>query len=570
MSFTTNPEEDPMMEERPWHKHYDYNVPTTIRYPRFPIHDFLQLPANAFPDKPALNFFGTEMTFWELRTNVLRMANALGALGISKGERVGLHLPNCPQYLIAYYAVLSLGAVVVNLNPMYTSDELKILAAKTGLTTLITFDMVLNTIRTLCQAVSIPRVIVTKVTDFIKGMGQSTPADLDLEKGWHHFSLLIENCSSTRRIRVQINPEDPALIQFTGGTTGIPKGAVLTQANVIAATLQCSLWGTPTMDLTPPERRIFLAVLPFFHVYGNIVVMNNALLNCATQILVPRFQLDELIDLLARFEKITFFPTVPTLISALINHPKASALQLDRKFGFLNSGAAPMPVELIEQVRDMGIYFSEGWGMTETSSLGTSNPILGLKKPGSIGIPFPDTDVRLVDLVDGSQEVPQGEPGEICIKSPLIMKGYWNDPEETAGQLKNGWLFTGDIAVRDEDGYLFIVDRKKDMIIAGGFNIYPREIDEVLFQHPKVQDAVSVGIADEYRGETVKAFLVLKPGQTASQEEIIGFCKEKLAAYKVPKLVEFRDSLPKSAVGKVLRKILRAEEEAKRKNPDPL
>ena len=425
--------------------------------------------------------------------------------------------------------------------------------------------MVLPHIRALCQAVSIPRVIVTRVTDFINGFGQSTPKDLDLEEGWHHFSLLIENCSSTKRPKVPVSPEDPALIQFTGGTTGLPKGAILTHANVIAATLQCSLWGTPTMDLTPPERRVFLAVLPFFHVYGNIVVMNNALLNCATQILVPRFQIDELMDLLTKFEKITFFPTVPTLITALINHPRASELQLDRKLGLLNSGGAPMPVELIEQVKDMGIYFGEGWGMSETTSLGTSNPILGLKKTGSIGIPFPDTDLRLVDLQEGKEDVPQGEPGEMIIKSPLIMKGYWEEPEETAGQLKDGWLSTGDIAVRDEDGFLFIVDRKKDMIIAGGFNIYPREIDEVLFQHPKIQDAVSVGISDQYRGETVKACIVLKTGETATEEEIVTFCREKLAAYKVPKIVEFRESLPKSAVGKVLRKILREEEEIKRK-----
>jgi len=555
------------MEQHPWHKYYDYNVPTTIRYPRILIHDLLQLPANTYPDKPALDFFGTKMTFYELRNKVLRLANVLGNLGVSKGDRVGLHLPNCPQYPMAYYAALSLGAIVVNLNPQFTTEELIALTSKTGVTTLITYDLALSSIRALCQAVPIPRVIVTKVTDYIEGMGPRTPAGLDLEEGWHYFSSLIENCSSTKRPKVQVVPEDPALIQFTGGTTGIPKGAVLTHGNVVSATLQCALWGNPIIPLTPPEQRIFLAVLPFFHVYGNVVVMNNAIFNCATQILVPRFQIDELMDLLARFEKITFFPTVPTLITALINHPKASELQLDKKFGLLNSGAAPMPRELIEQVKDMGIYFGEGWGMTETTSLGTSNPILGLKKVGSIGIPFPDTDLRLVDLQEGKEDVPQGEPGEIIVNGPLVMRGYWENPEETAGQLKDGWLYTGDIAVRDEDGYLFIVDRKKDMIIAGGFNIYPREIDEVLFQHPKIQDAVSVGIADKYRGETVKAYVVLKPDQTATEEEVVAFCREKLVAYKVPKLVEFRDSLPKSAVGKVLRKILRDEEEAKKNKP---
>ncbi|MGA2956470.1 MAG: long-chain fatty acid--CoA ligase [Thermodesulfobacteriota bacterium] len=553
------------METKPWHRHYDYNVPTTIRYPRLPIHELLGIPANAYPDKAALSFFGTEMTFRELRLRVLRMANALGALGIKKGERVGIHLPNCPQYPIAYYAVLSLGAIVVNLNPMYTADELKMMASTTGMTTLITFDMALPAIRTLYKEMRIPRVIVTKVTDYIKGLGVSTAASLDLEKGWYHFSTLLDGVTSTKLPRVQVSPEDPALIQFTGGTTGTPKGAVLTHANVVAAAFQSFLWGSTT-SLTLPERRFVVAVLPYFHVYGNIVVMNWAMLSCATQIMIPRFQIDEIMATLANFKEITFFPAVPTMITAVINHPRAAELDLAKRLKLLNSGAAPMAVELIEKVRDMGIYFSEGYGLSESTSLGISNPILGLKKVGSIGIPFPDNDVRLVDIQEGKEDVPKGQPGEIIMKGPLIMKEYWNNPQETAGQLKDGWLYTGDIAIEDEDGYLFIVDRKKDMIIAGGFNIYPREIDEVLFQHPKVLEAVSIGIPDPYRGETVKAFIVMKPGEKATEEEIINFCKEKLAAYKVPKSVEFRDSLPKSAIGKVLRKILRTEEEAKKKN----
>jgi len=553
------------MEARPWHRHYDYNVPTTIRYPRLPVHDLLGIPANAYPDKAALNFFGTEMTFWELRLQVLRMANALGGLGIKKGDRVGIHLPNCPQYPIAYYAALFLGAIVVNLNPMYTAEELKAIAETTGMTTLITFDMVLPAIRTLYKAVKIPRVIVTKVTDYIKGLGMSTAASLELEKGWYHFSTLLDGVTSTKLPKVQVSPEDPALIQFTGGTTGIPKGAVLTHANVVAATFQCSLWGNPTISFTPPERRFVVAVLPYFHVYGNVVVMNWAMFGCATQIQIPRFNIDEVMNLLANFKEITFFPAVPTMINAIINHPKAAELDLPKRVHLLNSGAAPMPVEMIEQVKDMGIFFSEGYGLTESTSLGIANPILGLKKVGSIGIPFIDNDVRLVDLQEGIHDVPKGEPGEVIMKGPIIMQGYWNNPKETAGQLKDGWLYTGDIAVQDEDDYFFIVDRKKDMIIAGGFNIYPREIDEVLFQHPKIQEAVSVGIADPYRGETVKAYIVLKKGEKATAEEIIAFCKEKLAAYKVPKLVEFRESLPKSAIGKVLRKVLREEEEAKSK-----
>jgi len=553
------------MESRPWHRHYDFNVPTTIRYPRIPVQDFLGLAAKSFPNKPALSYFGSEVTFWELRCQVIRFANALGALGIKKGDRVGLHLPNCPQYPIAYYAVLSLGAIVVNLNPLYTPSELQMMATTSGLTTLVTFDMALPAIRTLCQAIQIPRVIATAVTDFIQGFPVSSAKSLDLEKGWLHFGELLEKSTSTKIPKVSLGPDDPAVILFTGGTTGIPKGAVITHGNLVAAVLACANWGNPTIGLIPPERRSVLALLPYFHAYGNIVVLNWSMFTCATQIQVPRFNIDELMELLAKVEEISFFPTVPTLITALINHPRAESLNLERKIGLMNSGAAPMAVELIERVKELGIPFSEGYGMSESTSLGIANPVLGLKKVGSIGVPLPDNDVRLVDIDGGTREVAPGEPGEIVMKGPLIMRGYWNNPEETAGQIKDGWLYTGDIATRDEEGYLYIVDRKKDMIIAGGFNIYPREIDEVLFQHPKVAEAVSIGIKDPYRGETVKAYIVQRPGETATAEELIAFCKERLAPYKVPKLIEFRDALPKSVIGKILRKILREEEEAKAK-----
>ncbi|MHB8157714.1 MAG: long-chain-fatty-acid--CoA ligase [Desulfocucumaceae bacterium] len=550
------------MEQRPWQRHYDYDVPTSIRYPRVPVQELLQVPFKACPDKAALDFYGTEMTFWELRTQILRMANALGSLGIQKGDRVGLHLPNCPQYIIAYHAVMLLGAVVVNINPMYTPDELKLVAGTVGISTLVTFDMVIPLVKSLCKDVQIPRVVVTRVTDYVSGITRSTAGDLDLEEGWLHFSEVLEGSQGCSWPRIEVFPEDIAMINFTGGTTGVPKGAVLTHANLVAAILQCYLWGRTTMTQYPMERRYVLSVLPFFHVYGNIVAMNLALYNCSTQILVPRFNIDELMGLLSNFKEISFFPTVPTIISAIVNHPRAGELELDKKLGLLNSGAAPMPVELIEQAKAMGIIYSEGWGMTESTSLGISNPVMGLKKAGSVGIPFPDTDVRLVDPVEGREEVPPGEPGELIIKSPLVMKGYWNSPEETAGQIRDGWLYTGDMAVMDEDGYIFIVDRKKDMIIAGGFNIYPREIDEVLYSHPKVADAVSVGIKDLYRGETVKAYIVLKDGEEAAEQEILDFCRSRLAAYKVPKLVEFREELPKSVIGKVLRRILKDEEEA--------
>lgn len=396
------------MQNRPWQRHYDYNVPMSIRYPRVPAHYFLNIPAGNFPNKPATNFFGSEITFWELRQQILRMANALGEMGVKKGDRIGVHLPNCPQYIIAYYAALNLGAVVVNLNPMYTVDELKALISDTGVSTLFTFDRVLPNIRPLCQEVDIARVVVTRVTDYIEGFGQSTPKELELEEGWLHFTQLLEGNSSTRLPRIDIAQDDPALIQFTGGTTGLPKGAVLTHANLVAATMQCSLWGSTTTDLTRPENKNVMSILPFFHIYGTIVVLNWGMFNCATQILVPRFELEEFMGILGSFERITFFPAVPTMINAVINHPKAEELELGKKLGLFNSGGGPMPLELIDQTRDMGINYGEGWGMSETTSLGIANPLLGMSKAGSIGIPFPDTDVRVVDIEGGEEDVPPG------------------------------------------------------------------------------------------------------------------------------------------------------------------
>jgi long-chain acyl-CoA synthetase len=551
------------MEEHIWHQHYDYNVQTSYRFPRIPVQALLDIPSNAFPDKAAIHYYGSEITFWELREMAIRLANVFSELGVKKGDRVGLHLPNIPQYIISYYAALYLGAVVVNFNPLYTPEELVALVRQTGISTFITFDMVIPHVKTVAREVEIPRVIATSVFDFMDGVDVSTPETLQMESNWHHFSQLLNSGRNLKKPKVDIAPEDAAMIQFTGGTTGIPKGALLTHANMVAAAHSCFLWGSAVMQYSIPKDRMVMCVLPFFHVYGNIVCLNWAMLNCATMILVPRFEIDPFMDLLAGIEKSVFLPAVPTMINAIVNHPKATEIDLPKKLDLLNSGGGPIPVELIDQVGDLGIFYSEGWGMSETTSLGISNPVMGLKKSGSIGIPFPGMDVKLVDIESGTKEVPQGEPGELLVKGPLVMKEYWENPEKTAEALKNGWLYTGDIAKMDEDGYFYIVDRKKDMIIAGGYNIYPRDIDEVLYQHPKVLEAVAVGIPHAYRGETVKAFIVLQPGETATAEDIVDFCKKKLAIYKVPKMIEFRDELPKSAVGKILRKILRDEEIAK-------
>lgn len=552
------------MEARIWHKFYDFNVPLEVRFPRMPVPQFLHVSAAQFPHKACTSFYGSELTFRQIRSQVLRMANALLKMGVKKGDRVGLALPNCPQYVIAYYATLSIGAIVVNMNPIYTASELKFMMENSGLETLFTFDMVLGTMRPLAKELQLKRVIVTKVTDYINGFGVSDAKSLDLEEGWYHFSEIIEQTTDEKLPRVAISADDPALIQYTGGTTGLPKGAVLTHYNLVAGAMIGDFWGSPIGVFNDREKRKILGVIPYFHIYANTYAMNIAVYSGATQVLVPRFDLEEFMGILGSIDEIFYFPTVPTMITAIVNHPKSEELKIGEKIKLLSSGGAPMPVELIQKVKDVGIFFTEGWGMSETSSVGISNPVL-VNKVGAIGVPVIGTDVRLVDIEEGKTDVKQGEPGEIIIKGPTVMKGYWNNPEETANQLKDGWLYTGDIGQMDEDGYIYIVDRKKDLIIAGGFNIYPREVDEVLYQHPKVAEGVTVGIPDPYRGETVKVYIVLKPGQTATEQEIIDFCKTKLAPYKVPKLVEFREALPKSAVGKILRKILRDEELAKAK-----
>ena len=548
------------MESRIWHKQYDPLVPTTLNYPRIPLQHLLRHAANTAPKVAATNFYGSQLTYMELNLRSLRMANALVGLGVAKGDRVALHLPNCPQYLIAYYAVLHLGAIVVNLSPLYTPAELEHALTLTEPRFVFTFEMVLEGVRKAVELAQVPGLIVSKVTDYIDALGVSSREDLGLKQDERHFSELLDSCDKTRVPDVDIQPEDPAVIFFTGGTTGIPKGAVLTHGNCIASTLALSIWGERSMREIPVGERRNLAIIPLFHVYGQLCCLQHSVYFQATMHLVPRFDIDEVFGIIQSVEDFSFFPAVPTLINALTSDPRAEEIGLAYKFKLINNGGGPIPTELIRKLNARDYVFSEGWGMTETCSMGITNPVMGLKKPGSIGIPLIDAQVKLVDVETGEIEVPSGQPGEILIKAPYVMKEYWNNPEETAKHLKDGWLHTGDVAVQDEDGYIFIVDRKKDMIIAGGYNIYPREIDEVLYTHPKVAEAISLGVPDEYRGETVKAFVVLAPGQAATEEEIIDFCRQKLAAYKVPKRVEFREELPKSAVGKILRRVLRDEE----------
>ncbi|HRW12130.1 MAG TPA: AMP-binding protein [Syntrophomonas sp.] len=554
-----------MMEQRFWLKSYDNITRPTLNYPKFPAHEILHMIATTNPDKAATDFYGTEITYWDLFISSTRMANGLIEAGIKKGDRVGILLPNCPQMIVSFWAILQAGAVIVNLNPMYKPEELKSMIEKTGMTALITFDGLIAGVQQLCQMVNISFVMVTKLTDYINEMKVSTPEELGLPEGWHHFSSFLAGSANTAPPSLAFNvEEDAAVLQFTGGTTGTPKAATLTHRNLVAALYTGNEWGRSVSEFIPIERRNIMGVLPCFHVFGEICGIAMSAITVSTLIILPRFDLDEFMNTMERIPHVWFFPAVATMLGAIINHPRVKEINLAKKIAVINAGAAPCSLDLLKKARELGFIISEGWGMSETTSVGITTPFLGVKKPLSIGIPYPDAEVKFVDVNTG-EEVPRGKPGEMIMKSPMVMKGYWNDPEETAQQLKDGWLHTGDIAYQDEDGYIFIVDRAKDLIIAGGYNIYPQEVDQLLLQHPQVADAMTIGIPDEYRGETVKSFVQLIESATVKENELIAYCRDHLAAYKVPRSIEVRASLPRSATGKAMKRILRDEELAKMK-----
>ncbi|MEJ5185806.1 MAG: long-chain fatty acid--CoA ligase [Candidatus Geothermincolales bacterium] len=544
--------------EKIWLKHYDYFVPESIRYPEIPLYQILELTCVRYDDSVATIFFDQKMTYGQLRDHVRRLSAALRSMGVKKGDRVAIMLPNSPQFIISYYAVLEAGATVVNISPLHVERELEYEFNDSGSETLIYLDLFDARIQAVKDKTPLKRLIVSSITDY---MESPTPPSVPKSPDTYHLREVIEESSPDLPVE-DIDPrEDLAALQYTGGTTGLPKGVMLTHFNLVANAFQCMFWAK---EFVERGKDIYLDVIPFFHSYGQTVGMNNAILNAAAMVLIPQFEINLMLQAIQKYRP-NFFPGVPTLYVAILNHPDALKYGVD-KIRLCNSGSAPLPVEVHRRFSKIsGGIFAEGYGLSEASPVTHSNPIIGKKKVGSIGIPFPDTEAKIVDVETGEQELGFNEPGELIIRGPQVMKGYWNKPEETAQTLRNGWLYTGDICTVDEDGYFYVVDRKKDMIIAGGFNIYPREIDEVLYEHPKVQEAVTVGIPDEYRGETVKCYVVLKPGEQATEEEIIAWCRERLANYKVPRMVEFRDSLPKSMVGKVLRRALREEEIARRK-----
>ncbi|MBN2025318.1 MAG: long-chain fatty acid--CoA ligase [Actinobacteria bacterium] len=544
--------------EKIWLESYDYYVPESIRYPKIPLYQLLEMTCVKYDESVATIFFDQQMTYGQIRDQVRRLAAALKGMGVQKGDRVALMLPNSPQFIISYYGVLEAGGTVVNISPLHVERELEYEFNDSGSETLIYLDLFDERIQAVKGKSPLKRIIASSITDYME-----TPADPNVEKAEGTYFLKEVIAGAEPEVPdVDIDPEsDLAALQYTGGTTGLPKGVMLTHRNLLANAMQCALWAK---EFTEPGGDVYLDVIPFFHSYGQTVGMNNAILNAATMVLIPQFEINMMLQAIKKYQP-NFFPGVPTLYVAILSHPEALEYGVD-KLRLCNSGSAPIPIEVIKQFSHIsGGIFCEGYGLSEASPVTHSNPIVGMKKVGSIGIPFPDTEAKIVDVETGTKELGINEPGELIIRGPQVMKGYWEKPEETAATLRDGWLYTGDVGTMDEDGYFYIVDRKKDMIIAGGFNIYPREVDEVLYEHPKVQEAVTVGIPDEYRGETVKVYIVLKEGMKCTEDEIIAYCRERLAAYKAPRMVEFRAELPKTMVGKILRRSLREEEIAKQK-----
>jgi long-chain acyl-CoA synthetase len=539
-----------------------------LTYPDLTLGGVLAETALKFPGHPAMAFYGKKITYGSLDRLANRFAHALAGLGVKKGDRVALMLPNIPQMVIAYYGTVRAGAIGVATNPLYHSHELEVQLKDSGASVLVAVDMFYPVIAPVLAKTALRHLILCGIKDYLPfPLNLLYPIKARLEKQWvtvkrvppiSDFLELMDRAPDTRP-DVDVAPGDTAILQYTGGTTGVPKGAVLTHRNLVVNAFQCRTWLTVRKE---GEERV-LAVIPFFHVYGMTTAMNLGILIGAELILLPKFHTKEVLNVIQKHRP-TVFPGIQAMYLAIGNYVKTHKYDLTSIKAAI-SGAGP----LMKEVQDRFEHLTksrivEGYGLSEASPVTHANPIFGRRKNGTIGLPWPDTEARIVDLETGTRELPVGETGELVVQGPQVMKGYWNKPEETAQALRRGWLHTGDIAKRDEEGYFMIVDRIKDMIKTVGENVYPREIEEVLFSHPKVKDAVVVGLPhEEYMGEKIKAFIVLKEGQTATAEEIIEFCKAELSKFKVPKEIEFRDQLPKTLVGKVLRRVLRDEERNK-------
>jgi len=541
---------------RPWLDHYDYWVPQHTNYPRRPLYEILRRAAADGGDLPALSFLGRDLTFTEVKQRSDRLATALAARGIAKGDRVGIMLPNCPQYVFAVFAVLRLGAVVVNLNPAFTAPEIEHLLRDSGIRMLVTLDRLAPIALELRTRTALDTIVITALSEFAPDAAAPSPIPGTLRLA----DLIAEHeVSDLPRVAIDTD-EDIAVLQYTGGTTGVPKAAMLTHRNIFANTIQTEVWHHRS---TERGRDRFLLVIPYFHIYGLTVGMMRGIWQGARQILIPKYDVEAVLAAIRDYQP-TYFPAVPTIYVSLLNHPRLREFNLDRVCTF-NSGSAPIALEVIEKFeRLVNVPLQQGYGLSEASPVTHSTPHLAKRKPASIGLPMPDTDMKVVDLETGTIELPLGEEGELCVSGPQIMKGYWNRPDETAIALRTDehgatWLHTGDIARVDDDGFVFIVQRKKDLIIVDGYNVYPSEVEAALFAHPAVMEAAVIGVPHAYHGEVVKAVVVLKPGHAATADELKAHCLTRLAEYKRPRTIDIRDSLPKSAVGKILYTKLRAE-----------
>ncbi len=557
--------------EKPWLALYPQQVPHSIDYPRKPLQQFLKEAAEQFPHKTAIHFLGKELTYKEIYEQAIKLASYLQQLGLEKGDRVSIMLPNCPQAVISYYAVLFAGGIVVQTNPLYTERELEYQLNDSGAKVIIGLDLLYPRITKVKAHTKIEHVIITSIKDylpfpknvlypFVQKKQTGMIVRVKHEGDCHLFTKALSLASGKVK-ETDVDPiEDVALLQYTGGTTGLPKAAMLTHHNLTANTLMCTKW----MYKCERGNESILGVLPFFHVYGMTAVMNLSIMERYKMILLPKFDVETTLKTIEK-QRPTLFPGAPTIYIALLNHPNLKKYDLS-SIKICISGSAPLPVEVQEQFETVtGGKIIEGYGLTEASPVTHSNFIWdGKRIKGSIGVPWPDTEAMIVSLETG-ERANVNEIGEIVVRGPQVMKGYWNRPEETAATLRDGWLYTGDLGYMNDEGYFFVVDRKKDMIIASGYNVDPREVEEVLYEHPKVQEAVVIGVPDAYRGETVKAFIVLKEGEQCTEEELDQFMRSKLAAYKVPRIYEFRKELPKTAVGKILRRALVEEEKEKQK-----
>jgi long-chain acyl-CoA synthetase len=558
--------------DQPWLAHYPEGVPTSYQFPRFALTRLLDDAASSFPDHVALAFLGASTSYRVLRDQVDRFAGALAGLGVQQGDRVAIVLPNCPQNVIAFFAVLRLGAVVVEHNPLYTDAELSHQLADCGAKVVVCLDRGYDAVARVRKATAVEHVITTSLVDFLPRRDRlklrlpiakarraraSIAADLPKGAAVRDFSDLLKGAAPVSR-QAPVDGDDLALLQYTGGTSGHSKGAMLSHANLVANAYMNRLWDTKATA----GKEVTLAVLPLFHAYGLTVAMTNTILLAGTLVLLPRFDLDLVFQAIDDW-KPTLFPGVPPIYKAIADSPKAKAHDL-KSIRLCVSGAMKLPVDIAEEfTRISGATLIEGYGLTETSPSTHANPTTGRGKPGTIGLPLPGTRCKIVDREDATREVPPGSAGELAIAGPQVFSGYWGREDHSGVFTADGYFLTGDVAVMDPDGYFTIVDRKKEMIIAGGFNIYPSEVEEVLLGLDGVQDAVVIGVSDRYRGETVKAFVVKQPGRHLSAEDVIAHAAGSLTAYKVPKIVEFRDQLPRTTVGKVLRRVLVEEERAK-------